>query len=215
MRTLTLFGVIIFMIAVGFACNHQRSIEKSADDVSAAQSSSNNEFAMQIHPDVEPKLRAVLPAGWSISSDATSITLTRDEKVFIYSSLSWPAFTDKSMDEMVRQYGQEIVYRMTLRFVPRLNRTQYATLKQAWRDCHIDNEPGPRFSIKKWQDAQDCYHAKEPPAYYTDTYTIYVDQPDWWSELKIYPEAAANESNKLHAALDKLFSRYERAKSPK
>ena len=156
------------------------------------------------------KLKSVLPAGWSISNDANSITLTRNEKVFLYSSIQWPAFTDKSMDEMVRKYGQEIVYNLTLRFVPRLNQTQYAALKQAWLDCHIDNPPGPTFSIQAWEDAQNCYHDKEPPAYYTESYSIYVDQPDWWSALKIYPEVAANESDRLHESLDELFSRYEK-----
>ena len=111
------------------------------------------------------------------------------------------------MDENVRAYGQEIVYHIILRFVPRLNN---AALRQAKDDCHVDNPPGPTFSIEKWKDAQDCYHARQPPIYYTDTYSIYIDQPDWWSALKIYPEAAADESNRLHASLDELFRRYEK-----
>jgi hypothetical protein len=212
MRTLTAFCGVIFITAAAFACKHQRSVETSTN-AAATQSSSDNEFAIQMRRDLEPKLKAVLPAGWSISNDSNSITLARDEKVFIYSSLQWPAYTDKSMDEMVLQYGQQIIYRLTLRFIPRLNQPQYAALKQAWLDCRVDNKPGPTFSIERWEQAQNCYHTKQPPIYYTDRYTIYLDQPDWWPALKIYPNAAANESNRLHASLDELFNRYEKAET--
>jgi len=164
----------------------------------------------ELSPDIEPKLRAVLPFGWSITRGPDSITLARDVEVFIYSSLNWPAFIDKSMDEMVREYGHEVVYSLTLRFVPRLRRTEYVALKRQYDACQLENKPGPTFSIEKWERAQECYRARQPPVYYTNRYTIYVDQPDWWSELKIYPKAAATESERVHRSLDKLFSRYEK-----
>ena len=216
MRTSMLaVSAVTFMIASISACKHRVSFETSSNPPSATQSSTQDRFTDEIQGDMQRKLKAILPQGWSISSDSNSITLTRNEKAFIFSSMQWPAFSDKSFDEMVRQYGQEIVYRLTLRFIPRLKQTQYVALKQAWLACEVENKPGPTFSIENWQKAQDCYHAKQPPVYCTNTYTIYIDQPDWWSELKIYPEAAANESNKVHASLDKLFSRYEKVQAHK
>jgi hypothetical protein len=208
-QSLTLLVVVILIVVGCYACKHQQSLALSPQDARATQSG-DDDFAVQMRRDVEPKLKSVLPIGWTLTSDRDSITLTRGEKVFLFSSLQWPAMWPVN-DETIRKYGQPIVYRVTLRLVPRLNQKQYAALKKAWLDCHVDNPPGPTFSIEKWEDAQNCYHAKQPPAYYTDTFSIYVDQPDWWSGLRIYPEAAANESNKLHTSLDQLFGRYENA----
>ena len=175
---------------------------------SAASSHKQNSF--ELGREVGPKLEAMLPDNWSISYGPNSLSLTRDQKVFIYSSANWPAFHQETLDEMVRKFGEEIVYRVTLRFVGRLTRTEYAALKREWKACHIDNKPGPTFSIEKWLRAQECYRAKQPPVYYSKRYSVYVDQPDWWSELKIYPQTAADESKKVHEAIDRLLYRYER-----
>ena len=152
-----------------------------------------------------------MPNGWSIARTPNSITLARDEKVFIYSTLNWPATSDRPMDNMVREYGNEIVYRITLRFIPRLQKNEYAGLRREWQACHIENKPGPTFSIEAWVKPRECYRARQPPLYYTNRYTIYVDQPNWWPELKLYPNAAAIESVRVHASLDRLFIRYEKA----
>ena len=175
---------------------------------SAALSHKNNSF--ELGRELGPKLKSMLPDNWSISYGPNSLSLIRDQKVFIYSPANWPAFNQETLDEMVRRFGEEIVYRVTLRFVGRLTPAEYAALKREWKACDIDNKPGPSFSIEKWSRAQECYRAKQPPVYYSKRYSVYVDQPDWWSALKIYPQTAAGESKKVHEAIDRLLYRYER-----
>ena len=180
---------------------------------SAALSHKHSSF--ELGHEVGPKLKAMVPDNWSISYGPNSLTVSRDQKVFIYSSANWPAFHRESLDEMVRRFGEEIVYRVTLRFVDRLTQTQYAALKREWKACGIDNKPGTTFSIAGWSRAQECYRAKQPPVYYSKRYSVYVDQPDWWSALEIYPQTAADESKKVHEAIDRLLYRYERVSKRK
>src|ERR1044072_4996541 len=90
-----------------------------------------------------PKLKAMLPDNWSISYGPNCIWLSRDQKAFIYSTANWPAVRDETMDGMLRRFGEEIVYRVILRFTGRLTQTEYAALKRKWKACHIDNKPGP------------------------------------------------------------------------
>jgi hypothetical protein len=153
----------------------------------------------------------MLPDNWAIDYGPNSIHLSRAQKVFVYSPANWPAFSEEKLDELVRKFGgEEIVYRVTLRFIPRLTPTEYAALKREWKACYIENKPGPTFSIEKWSKSQECFRAKQPPVYYSKKYSVYLDQPDWWSELKIYPQTAANESKKVHDSIEKLLNRYER-----
>lgn len=205
--TSVLGGSLNCWLDIGRNTNAERPastiIQRSAAPIHA-------DYSNDLGHEIGPKLKAVLPDGWSIGYGPNSISLGRDQKVFIYSTANWPAASDETMDEMVRRFGEEIVYRVTLRFISRLTQTEYAALKREWKACYIDNKPGPTFSIEKWLRAQDCYRAKQPPVYYSNKYSVYLDQPDWWSELKIYPQTAANESKKVHDSIEKLFSRYER-----
>ena len=179
-------------------------------DMAQFTDATSGDNSYELRRDIGPKLHAILPDEWSISYGVNSIILTRNRKVFLYSTVNWPAVSGETMDELVRRFGEEITYRITLRFINRLTHSEYAILKTEWNGCHIDNRPGPSFSIEKWSKAQECYRAKQPPIYYSKNFSVYVDQPDWWSELEIYPASAANESKRVHESMDKIFNRYER-----
>ena len=184
--------------------NAAKTIFDQSDPQSTTQVSST-----ELGRDIEPDLKALLPIGWSINHGPNSLILSRDEPVFIYSPIQWPVAIEKSMDEMVRKYGEEIVYRVTLRFIPRLTQAEYAALKREWKRCHVENKPGRTFSIEKWERSQECYRAKQPPVYYNKRYSVYVERPDWWSALHIYPQKAANECSSVHASIAKILRPYE------
>src|SRR5437899_2221423 len=87
MRTSMLaVSAVTFMIASISACKHRVSFETSSNPPSATQSSTQDRFTDEIQGDMQRKLKAIRSPGWSISSDSNSITLTRNEKAFIFSS---------------------------------------------------------------------------------------------------------------------------------
>jgi hypothetical protein len=220
MRTYRLGQALIFLPLIfspgdrqwhSLDCPPNSNVATAAFTISQEPAASSHaENSNELGREIGPKIKAMLPDDWSISYGPNSISLTRNQKVFIYSTANWPSVSKETIDEMVRRFGEEIVYRVTLRFIGRLTQNEYDALKREWKACHINNKPGPTFSIEKWSRAQECYRAKQPPVYYTKRYSVYLDQPDWWTALEIYPQSAANESTKVHESIDKLFDRYER-----
>lgn len=222
MRTHSLGQALSLLVLIFTALPGGRHLRMDATNSNAAKpaftlvqetAALSKQNSFELGRELGPRLEGMLPDNWSVSYGPNSLSLTRDQKVFIYSSANWPAFHQETLDEMVRRFGEEIVYRVTLRFVGRLTQAEYAALKKEWKACEIENKPGSTFSIEKWLRAQECYRAKQPPVYYSKRYSVYVDRPDWWSALEIYPQTAADEAKKVHGAIDKLLYRYDRVSS--
>jgi hypothetical protein len=68
-------------------------------------------------PEIEKKLRSILPAGWSLSTqDDNAFTLSRNEKVWLYVNVAWNVVDlRKSFEEAVKKYGTEERYEIRLR----------------------------------------------------------------------------------------------------
>ena len=153
-----------------------------------------------LRQEVEPKLRAVLPRGWSLSAAGKTFVLTRGERLWVYNPVNMP---NKRPD----QIGIEKTYTVTLRFEPLLTGDEYQRLKAARAPYEeVVNEGAP--SAWEWSAGVEEFHRHEVPVYFTEKYSIYAEKSDSFP-LRVYPEPAAAECRRLIDALDGLFTRYE------
>jgi hypothetical protein len=166
--------------------------------------------------EVVRQLRSILPDGWSLRQSSNTVRLIRDRKVILYSTLNMDvAFCQKSglaheqpCAEAAREIGHEDFFSIHLRLIPKLSRAEYARFKDTQAACPVSPPAGPDFNSDQWEESWKCRLANEPPVYFTDQYSIFVERSDLG--LRIYPGETATECNRVAASLDRLFQRYEK-----
>lgn len=157
-------------------------------------------------PDIEHKLRSILPEGWSLATQENTFTLSRSEKVWLYVQVGWDVRSE-SFEESVKKYGSFENYQIILRFAPRLSASEYEKLR-------LEREPFARAineggrSKSGWGEAVEEFYKHKVPVYVTDKYSVFAEKSDAYP-VKIYPESVTPECKRVLASLDALFPRYE------
>lgn len=159
-------------------------------------------------PDVEHKLRSILPEGWSLATQENTFTLMRNEKVWLYVQVGWDIRTE-SFEESIKRYGSLENYRIILRFEPKLSATEYDKLRLAREPfARVLNEGGQ--SKREWDEAIDQFYKHKVPVYVTEKYSVFAERSDAYP-VRIYPESVEPECKLVLASLDALFPRYEKS----
>jgi len=160
-------------------------------------------------PEIEHKLRSILPKGWSLTAKENTFTLRREESVTLYVEVAWDVRRFQSFEEAVRHYGSLENYQIVLRFEPRLSDAEYEQLR-------VRRQPFERIlnegahSKDEWDKGIEEFYKRKVPVYFTERYSVFADKSDNYP-VKIYPESAVPECKRVLASLDKLFQRYERS----
>ena len=160
-------------------------------------------------PEIEHKLRTILPKGWSLAAKENTFTLRREERVTLYVEVAWDVRRFQSFEEAVRHYGSLENYQIVLRFEPRLLAEEYEQLR-------VRRQPFERIlnegahSKDEWGKGIEEFNKHKVPVYFTDRYSVFADKSDNYP-VKIYPESVVPECKGVLASLDRLFQRYERS----
>jgi hypothetical protein len=150
-------------------------------------------------------LKAILPAGWEITTQGNILKLTRSSKLWVYNRMQQDVRL--SLDEWVNRVGVEVTYSITLRFEPLISREHYNQLKSERAPYEkIVNEGGG--DMHEWDLAVNEFNKRSLPVYFSDRYSIYAEKPDVFPE-QVYPESAAFECKQVVSSLDRLLQRYE------
>ena len=158
-------------------------------------------------PDVEAKLRSILPAGWSLITHDNTFTLARHEKVWLYVEVAWD-LSDyrKSLEERIKKYGDEETYEIRLRFEPRLTAAELQQLELAREPYEkILNEGAG--SKTEWGIGISEFYRHKVPVYFTDKYSVFAEKSNEYP-TRLYPESALTECRQVLASVDSLFQRY-------
>jgi len=158
-------------------------------------------------PDVEAKLRSILPTGWSLLTHENTFTLSRHEKVWLYVEVAWDlADYRKSLEERVKKYGFEERYEIKLRLEPRLTDAELQQLQ-------FEREPYERIlnegarSKTEWGFGIQEFYKHKVPVYFTDKYSVFAEKSNDYP-VRMYPESALTECRQVLASLDSLFQRH-------
>ena len=158
-------------------------------------------------PDVEAKLRSILPTGWSLLTHDNTFTLARHEKVWLYVEVAWD-LSDyrKSLEERIKKYGDEETYEIRLRFEPRLTDAELQQLELAREPYEkILNEGAG--SKTEWGVGISEFYRHKVPVYFTDKYSVFAEKSNEYP-TRLYPESALAECRQVLASIDSLFQRY-------
>jgi hypothetical protein len=159
-------------------------------------------------PDVEHKLRSILPEGWSLLTEDNTFTLSRNEKVWLYVQVGWD-IRGRSFEENVKKYGSEEKYEIILRFEPRLSDSEFQKLKLERESYERALNEGTR-SKNEWADGIQEFYKHRVPIYVTDKYSVFAEKSDDYP-VRIYPESVLPECRRVVASLDSLFQRYQKS----
>jgi hypothetical protein len=161
-------------------------------------------------PEIQTKLRSILPAGWSLYTKDNVFTISRNEKVWRYVQVAWDVSDlRKSFEEAVKKYGREERYEIRLRFEPRLTDSEYQRLR-------TEREPYRKIldvgagSKSEWGEGISAFYKHEVPVYVTEKYSVFAQKSDDYP-VQIYPESVVPECRHVLASLDSLFQRYEKS----
>jgi hypothetical protein len=158
-------------------------------------------------PDIEAKLRSILPTGWSLLTHDNSFTLARHEKVWLYVEACWDlADYRKSLEERVKKYGYEERYEIRLRFEPRLTDAEFQQLQFEREPYEKILNEGAR-SKDEWASGIREFYLHKVPVYFTDKYSVFAEKSNE-HPVRMYPESALTECRQVLASLDSLFQRY-------
>ncbi|MBN2308851.1 MAG: hypothetical protein JXR94_07780 [Candidatus Hydrogenedentes bacterium] len=158
-----------------------------------------------------------LPAGWRCITDLDCIVIFREEKVTLLNPSGLPGlpgWRGIDGDEILREYGLESQYMMVLVFRPRLSDEQYAKLVES-RDTAL-RKIGEDGDLDTKETAYNLTTEKERhpiPEYFNERYSIYVHRTDRPCFL-VYPEAAAQERDRILATLSQFMEKYEDGQRP-
>jgi hypothetical protein len=161
-------------------------------------------------PAIEGKLRSILPAGWSLSAEENTFTLSRNEKVWLYVQVAWDlADLRKSFEEQVKKYGGQEQYKIKLRFVPRLTDAEFQQLK-------LNREPYEKIlnegasTKSEWGEAVGEFYKHKVPVYLTEKYSVFAEKSNDYP-TRVYPDSVLSECKQVLDSLDSLFQRYEKS----
>lgn len=158
-------------------------------------------------PEVEVKMRSILPTSWSLSTHDNTFTLTRDEKVWLYVEIGWDvADYRKSLEERVKKYGYEERYEIRLRFEPRLTDAEFQELQSIREPYEKILNEGAR-SKTEWDFGVREFYKHKVPVYFTDKYSVFAEKSNDYP-VRMYPEMVLTECKQVLASLDSLFQRY-------
>jgi hypothetical protein len=161
------------------------------------------------NPEMEHKLRSILPKGWSLTTREDTFILRREEKVTLYVEIAWDVRRFQSFEEAVRHYGSVENYQIALRFEPRLSDTKYEQLRARRQPFErILNEGA--HSKDEWSKGIEEFYKRKVPVYFTERFSVFADKSDRYP-VKIYPESVVPECKQVLASLDALFQRYEKS----
>ena len=159
-------------------------------------------------PDIEQKLRSILPVGWSLSAQDNTFTISRNEKVWLYVNIAWDVIDlRRSFEAAVKKYGREKRYEIKLRFEPRLTDSQFEQLRLT-REPYEKILNGAR-SKSEWSYGIEEFYKHKVPVYFTDKYSVFAEKSDY--PVQIYPESVGPECAQVLASLDSLFQRYKKS----
>jgi len=159
-------------------------------------------------PEIERKLRSILPANWSITAqEDNTFTLSRNEKVWLYVQIAWDS--RGTFEEQVKRYGSEKHYEIRLRFLPRLTDAEFEQLKLAREPYEKVVNEGARTK-SEWGDAMHEYFKHKVPVYVTEKYSVFAEKSDDYP-TRVYPESVLPECRQVLASLDSLFPRYKKS----
>ena len=163
-------------------------------------------------PELEAKLRSILPNGWTLSIHDNTFTFRRNEKVWLYVEVCWDlADYRKSLDERIRKYGTEEKYEIKLRFEPKLTDAELQQLKLTREPYEKIVDEGGRSS-DEWYSGIEEFYKHAVPVFFTDKYSVFAEKSNDYPR-RMYPESAEKECQKVLAALDSLFKRYREKKN--
>jgi hypothetical protein len=158
-------------------------------------------------PDIEQKLRSILPAGWSLSAQDNIFTISRNEKVWLYVNMAWDL--RGSFEDGVKKYGREQRYEIRLRLEPRLTDAEVQQLRLAREPYERIVNEGARTK-DEWADGMQEYEKHKVPVYFTDKYSVFAEKSNDYP-VRIYPDSVLPECKKVVASLDSLFQRYKQS----
>lgn len=159
-------------------------------------------------PEIERKLRSILPAGWSLTAQDNNFTLSRNEKVWLYVQIAWDVGL-RNFEEQVKRYGSEQHYEIKLRFEPRMTDAEFEQLKLAREPYEKIVNEGARTK-REWGDAMHEFHKRKVPVYVTEKYSVFAEKSDDYP-TQVYPDSVLPECKQVLASLDSLFQRYKKS----
>ena len=162
------------------------------------------------------RVSELAPSGWRVGASNDVITVRRDAPVWIMGYISRPPQSG-TKEEFFKRSGQEIHYKLRLRFAPLLSQSKYERLRAARVQAAARLRQGASGKTEYTQ-LQKHYEECQVPLFFTAHYSIFVDK---WADIgagagyrieplfiEVYPPEAASEIDAIIKSFGKVFTEY-------